>query len=29
VQMIGKLFPMYPLTLGGLEEAVGKLVVKR
>jgi uncharacterized protein with von Willebrand factor type A (vWA) domain len=29
VQMIGRLFPMYPLTLGGLEEAVGKLVVKR
>ena len=29
VQMIGRLFPMYPLTLGGLEQAVGKLVVKR
>ncbi len=29
VQMIGKLFPMYSLTLGGLEEAVGKLVVAK
>ena len=29
VQMIGRLFPMYSLTLGGLEEAVGKLVVKK
>ncbi|MCX6011665.1 MAG: VWA domain-containing protein, partial [Chloroflexi bacterium] len=29
VQMIGKLFPMYSLTLGGLEQAVGKLVVAK
>lgn len=29
VQMIGKLFPMYSLTLAGLEQAVGKLVVAK
>ena len=29
VQMIGKLFPMYPLTLEGLGEAIKRLVVKR
>ena len=29
VQIIGKLFPMYSLTLGGLEQAVGKLVVAK
>ena len=29
VQMIGRLFPMYPLTLEGLEQSVGKLVVKK
>ncbi|RLC92166.1 MAG: VWA containing CoxE family protein, partial [Chloroflexi bacterium] len=29
VQMIGKLFPMYQLTLDGLGEAVRKLVCKR
>ena len=29
VQVIGKLFPMFPLTLDGLEEAVRKLVVKK
>jgi uncharacterized protein with von Willebrand factor type A (vWA) domain len=29
VQMIGKLFPMYQLTLSGLEQAVGKLVVAK
>jgi len=29
VQMISRLFPMYPLTLEGLERAVGKLVVKK
>lgn len=29
VQMISRLFPMYPLTLEGLEQAVGKLVVAK
>jgi len=29
IQMIGKMFPMFPLTLDGLEQAVRKLVVKR
>jgi len=29
VQMIGKLFPMFPLTVEGLGQAVKKLVVKR
>jgi len=29
VNMIGRLFPMYPLTLEGLEQSVGKLVVKK
>ncbi len=29
VQMIGKLFPMFPLTVGGLVQAVGKGVVKK
>ena len=29
VQLIGKVFPMYPLTLDGLGQAVKKLVVKR
>jgi len=29
VQVIGKLFPMFPLTLDGLEEAVRKLVVNK
>ncbi|MBA7688317.1 hypothetical protein ES703_96796 [subsurface metagenome] len=29
VQMISKLFPMFPLTLDGLEQAVRKLVVKK
>jgi hypothetical protein len=29
VQMIGKLFPMYELTLDGLGQAVKKLVVKK
>ena len=29
VQMISRLFPMYQLTLEGLEQAVGKLVVKK
>jgi uncharacterized protein with von Willebrand factor type A (vWA) domain len=29
VSMIGRLFPMYPLTLEGLEQAVGKLVVAK
>ena len=29
VQMIGKLFPMFPLSLDGLEQAVRKLVVKK
>jgi uncharacterized protein with von Willebrand factor type A (vWA) domain len=29
VNMIGRLFPMYSLTLEGLEQAVGKLVVKK
>ena len=29
VQMIGKLFPMFPLTLDGLEQAVRKLAVKK
>jgi uncharacterized protein with von Willebrand factor type A (vWA) domain len=29
VQMISRLFPMYPLTLEGLEQTVGKLVVKK
>jgi len=29
VQMIGKLFPMFPLTIDGLDEATKKLVVKR
>jgi hypothetical protein len=29
VQMIGKLFPMYALTIDGLEEAMRKLVVKQ
>jgi uncharacterized protein with von Willebrand factor type A (vWA) domain len=29
VQMIGKLFPMYPLTIDGLEQAMKKLVVKQ
>ncbi len=29
VQMIGKLFPMFPLTLDGLEQGTKKLVVKR
>ncbi|MBA7600614.1 hypothetical protein ES703_07672 [subsurface metagenome] len=29
VQMIGKLFPMYSLTLAGLEASVGKLVVAK
>jgi uncharacterized protein with von Willebrand factor type A (vWA) domain len=28
IQMIGKLFPMYPLTLGGLNQAVKRLTVK-
>jgi len=29
VQAIGKLFPMYPLTIDGLEQAMKKLVVKQ
>ena len=29
VQMIGKVFPMFPLTVDGLEQAVKRLVVKR
>ena len=29
VQMIGKLFPMYPLTIDGLGQAVKRLVVKK
>lgn len=29
VQIISRLFPMYPLTLEGLEQAVGKLVVAK
>jgi len=29
VQIIGKLFPMFPLSLNGLEQAVRKLVVKK
>ena len=29
IQMIAKMFPMFPLTLDGLGEAVKKLVVKR
>jgi len=29
VQLVGKVFPMYPLTLDGLGQAVKKLVVKR
>jgi uncharacterized protein len=29
VQMIGKLFPMYTLTIDGLEEAMKKLIVKQ
>jgi len=29
VQMIGKLFPMFPLTLDGLEQAVRKLAIKK
>ena len=29
VQMINRLFPMYPLTLDGLEQAMRKLIVKR
>jgi uncharacterized protein with von Willebrand factor type A (vWA) domain len=29
VRMIGKLFPMFPLTLEGLEKSTKKLVVKR
>jgi uncharacterized protein with von Willebrand factor type A (vWA) domain len=28
IKTIGQIFPMYPLTLDGVEEAVGKLVVK-
>jgi uncharacterized protein with von Willebrand factor type A (vWA) domain len=28
IRTIGQIFPMYPLTLDGVEEAVGKLVVK-
>lgn len=29
VQMISKFFPMYPLTIDGIEQAVKKLIVKR
>ena len=29
VQMISRLFPMYQLTIDGLEQAMKKLVVKR
>ncbi|HEX74972.1 MAG TPA: VWA domain-containing protein [Dehalococcoidia bacterium] len=29
VQMIGKIFPMFPLTLNGLEQAVKSLIVKK